>query len=203
MKKDRPQSRKHNLVEQEVDGELLIYDLESNKAFCLNQTSALVWQACDGKRTVAEIGDILGKQLKTQTDEDIVWLALDQLSREKLIDPAMSVTAKFEGMSRREIVKKIGLGAMIALPMVASLVAPTAISAQSALQAPGFVFAGALTLTTNMCAGGGGGTPDLNARITACNTTYGTSCTSTMATIVVGGCTDNGSGGTSFTCQCA
>jgi len=30
MKENRPQSRKHNLVEQELDGELLIYDLERN-----------------------------------------------------------------------------------------------------------------------------------------------------------------------------
>src|SRR5438552_16100347 len=133
MKKDRPQSRKQNLVEQEVDGELLIYDLETNKAFCLNQTSALVWQACDGKRTIAEIGDVLGKQLNTQTNEDIVWLALDQLSKQKLIDPPVDLVNKFQGMSRREVIKKIGIGSMIALPVVASLVAPRSIHAQSAL----------------------------------------------------------------------
>ena len=131
MMKNRPQSRRENLVEQEVDGELLIYDLNKNKALCLNHTSALVWQACDGTRTIAEINDLLGKQLKSQTDEDIVWLALDQLSKEKLIDPQVDLGSKFEGMSRREIIRKIGLGSMVALPVVASLVAPTSAFAQT------------------------------------------------------------------------
>jgi hypothetical protein len=91
----------------------------------------LIWQACDGKRTIGEINDILGKRLQTRTDEDIVWLALDQLSKEKLIDPAIDLGSKFEGMSRRQVIKKIGLGSMVALPVVASLVAPTAASAQT------------------------------------------------------------------------
>jgi len=200
MKKDRPQSRKQNLVEQEVDGELLIYDLERNRAFCLNQTSALVWQACDGKRTVAEIGDVLGKQLKAQTDEDIVWLALDQLSKEKLIDPPVDLKTKFQNLSRREVIKKIGIGSMIALPMVASLVAPTAIHAQSGLQAPGFVFSTQLTLVANNCTASG----SITARNTACNNTYGSQCTSTSAMLVVGSCVaDTPSPGiTTFSCSC-
>jgi len=202
MKKDRPQSRKQNLVEQEVDGELLIYDLETNKAFCLNQTSALVWQACDGKRTVAEIGDVLGKQLNTQTNEDIVWLALDQLSKQKLIDPPVDLGTKFHNLSRREVIKKIGIGSMIALPVVASLVAPRAIHAQSALLPAGSPVGGTLTLAANMCAGDGGGGPDYAARVTACNSTYGMLCVSAMAFATVGGCTDNGGGGTNFTCMC-
>ncbi|PYS89856.1 MAG: hypothetical protein DMF62_06280 [Acidobacteria bacterium] len=194
MKKDRPQSRKQNLVEQEVDGELLIYDLERNRAFCLNQTSALVWQACDGKRTVAEIGDILGKQLKAQTDEDIVWLALDQLSREKLIEPPVDVVSKFEGMSRREVVKKIGIGSMIALPIVASLVAPTAIHAQSGGLAPGAP-SGTATITGLSC-----GAPDALARAAQCNTQTGMNCMSGMATSASPGvCVGNAT----QTCQCA
>lgn len=135
MKNNRPQSRKQNLVEQEVDGELLIYDLERDRAFCLNRTSALVWQACDGNRTITEINSLIGQQLKTQTDEDIVWLALDQLSKEKLINPEIELSGKYEGMTRRQIVKKIGLGSMVALPVVLSLLAPVAAQANSACMA--------------------------------------------------------------------
>jgi hypothetical protein len=46
--KDYPISRQNNIVTQEVESELLIYDLVENKAFCLNETSAFVWQNCDG-----------------------------------------------------------------------------------------------------------------------------------------------------------
>ena len=130
-KENKPKSRKENIVVQEVDGEVLIYDLERDKAYCLNKTSAIVWQTCDGTRTIAEINDHLGKQLNAQTDEDIVWLALDQLSKEKLIDPSVDLKSKFEGMSRREVVRKIGLGSVVALPLVASLVAPSPLMAQS------------------------------------------------------------------------
>lgn len=124
-KNNKPESRKENIVVQEYDGEVLIYDLESNKAFCLNQTSALVWQACDGKRTIAEITDWLGNHLNSQTNEDVVWLALDQLSKENLLEET-NVPNKFEGLKRREVIKKIGLASLVALPVIASLAAPVA-----------------------------------------------------------------------------
>lgn len=130
-KKNNPLSRQENLVVQEIDGEVLIYDLKENKAFCLNETSALVWQSCDGKRTIAEISDIVGKQLNAKANEDIVWLALDQLSKENLIQNAEIPNGKFSGLSRREVIKKVGLASAIGLPLVATLVAPMAIHANS------------------------------------------------------------------------
>lgn len=138
-----PTSRKENLVVQELEGEVLIYDLEKNKAFCLNETSALVWQSCDGSRTIAEISDAVGKQLNSQVNEDIVWLALDQLSKENLIESKSEVKNKFAGLSRREAVKRVGLASLIALPMIASLTAPVA--AQSGTCTPG-----ACTCSTTM-----------------------------------------------------
>ena len=195
MEKNRPQSRKRNLVEQEVDGELLIYDLESNKAFCLNQASSLIWQACDGNRTVAQINDLLGKQLQARTDEDIVWLALDQLSKENLIDPPVDLETKFAGMSRRQVIKKIGVGSMIALPMVASLVAPTAIHAQSGQLAPG-AFSGNATIPGGNC-----GNPLQGVRDAACQSQTGLMCTSLMAAQQQPGvCTAGPT--TTFSCAC-
>jgi hypothetical protein len=126
-----PLSRKENIVVQELDGEVLIYDLTENKAFCLNQTSALVWQSCDGTRTIAEINDLLGKQLNSQVNEDVVWLALDQLSKENLIQTDYKPNEKFSGLSRREVIRKVGLASVIALPVVTSLVAPLAVHANS------------------------------------------------------------------------
>lgn len=127
-----PKARKENLVVQELDGEVLIYDLNTNKAFCLNESSALVWQACDGNKNVSEIRNSLGKQLNSPVNDDYVWLALDQLKKENLIENKDEVVADFKGLSRREVVKKIGLGTMLALPIVASLTAPMAVHALSA-----------------------------------------------------------------------
>ncbi len=126
-----PKARKENLVVQESEGEVLIFDLDKNKAFCLNETSTLVWQLCDGNNSVSEISESISRKLNSPVNEDFVWLALDQLKKEKLIVNGEEVVSNFAGMSRREVIKKVGLGTMIALPLVSSLVAPTAVSAQS------------------------------------------------------------------------
>lgn len=118
-----PIARKEGLVLQEMPDELLVYDLETNKAHCLNETSALIWKACDGDKSVSEITVSLGNSVP----EELVWLAIDQLNEKNLLEN--KVPTKFSGQTRREVIKKIGLASVIALPFVASLVAPTSVLA--------------------------------------------------------------------------
>jgi hypothetical protein len=134
MTSKRPKSRTEDLVVQEADGEKLIYDLRSNKAFCLNATAALVWEACDGTRDVNDIGNHLSSKLRSKANDDLVWLALDQLKKENLLEEESAVENRFQGVSRRDVIRKIGLGSMIALPIVASIVAPRAVQAQTCVQ---------------------------------------------------------------------
>ena len=124
----RPIARKSGLVVQEVPDEVLVYDLESNKAHCLNQSAALVWSSCEGNNSVSEIAKIVESQAGGKVTDDFVWLAIDQLSENNLLEK--QVSSAFAGTSRREVIKKIGLASMIAVPVIASLVAP-----QSALAA--------------------------------------------------------------------
>lgn len=131
MKENKPLGRKENIVVQELDGEVLIYNLNDNKAFCLNETSALVWQMCDGNKSVSEISQAVGSKLNAPVSEDLVWLAIDQLKNEKLLANNEEIVPDFNGVSRREVIKKIGLTSMVALPFVSSLVAPKAAQAQS------------------------------------------------------------------------
>ena len=120
----RPVARKEGLVIQEMPDEVLVFDLETNKAHCLNQTAAFVWKACNGTNSVADITQSFGNQSGKPVDENLVWLAIDQLNENNLL--AEKLQANFGGQSRREVIKKIGLAAVIALPIVSSLVAPTA-----------------------------------------------------------------------------
>lgn len=131
-KRTAPKARKENLVFQEIDGEVLIYDLDTTKAFCLNKTSALIWQACDGSKDVSEIRNLLGKQLNSPVNEDLIWLALDQLKRENLIENSGELENKFEGIPRREAIRKIGMASLIALPVIAAIATPTAAQTASA-----------------------------------------------------------------------
>ncbi len=142
--KKNPLSRKDDIVVQELEGEVLIYDLRANKAFCLNETSALIWQACDGSKDIPQLSEFVGSRLNSKASEDLVWLALDQLKKEKLIENIHVSDGRFTGMSRRDVVKKIGLGTMIALPFVAGLNAPVAAHAAS-------VCAGAMCGRTLAC----------------------------------------------------
>ena len=120
----RPVARKEGLVIQEMPDEVLVFDTETNKAHCLNETAAFVWKACDGTKSVADITRAFGSQSGTAVDENLVWLAIDQLNESNLL--AEEVKANFNGQTRREVIKRIGLAAVVALPIVSSLVAPTA-----------------------------------------------------------------------------
>lgn len=128
---DNPLSRQSNIVAQELENEILIYDLNNNKAFCLNETSSLVYQFCDGKTSVAEISRLMSVRLRTSISEDFVRLALKSFRKNDLLDNGDELTDHFAGLTRREIVKKVGLTSMVALPFVASLVAPTSANAAS------------------------------------------------------------------------
>jgi hypothetical protein len=131
MQNLKPTARREGLVIQELNDEVLIYDLNTNKAHCLNKTAGTVWKYCDGSNSVSDIAALLKKEFKAEVNEDLVWLALDQLKKENLMAKSVELKNKFDGMSRREVIRKVGIGAMIALPIVSSLVAPPAASAAS------------------------------------------------------------------------
>lgn len=131
VEQQAPRARKERLIIQELPDEYLIYDLDRHKAHCLNRTAALVWQHCDGRRSVSELAAVLAQQLRVRVDEEVVWLALEQLGRTRLIEPRISRPGR-KSVSRREVIKRIGWTAAVGLPLVTSLVAPEAVQAVSA-----------------------------------------------------------------------
>jgi hypothetical protein len=139
-----PVARKDGLVVQEMAEEVLVYDLNSNKAHCLNQTAAFVWKSCDGTNSISEITKLFEMETGASVHEDLIWLAIDQLSEKNLLNREMTTTLM--GRSRREVIKKIGLATVVALPIVASLTAPTSALASTSCACvnPG----GCLTQTT-------------------------------------------------------
>ena len=122
-----PLARTNGLVVQEVPNEVLVFDMETNEAHCLNETAAMVWKYCDGKTSVPQIAEILGEGKESAISDDLIWLAIDQLNEHKLLEK--EVTTKFAGQSRREVLRKIGLASMVALPIIASMAAPRSVLA--------------------------------------------------------------------------
>ena len=126
-----PLSRRENIVLQEYGREILIYDLKRDKAYNLNETASLVWQACDGTRTINEISALIGRKLRLPVSNDFIWLALDGLRKENLLENANELAPPFAGVSRREVIRRIGLISLVALPTISSLIAPAAAHASS------------------------------------------------------------------------
>ena len=124
-KQRKPLARKEGLVIQELPDEVLVYDLDRDRAHCLNETAAFVWQHCDGRTSANEIARALGKKVNTAVDEKVVLFALDQLGRNHLMATPSVPPQLLAGLNRREMVRALGIAAAVAVPVVASIVAPT------------------------------------------------------------------------------
>lgn len=105
-------------------------------ASCLNRASALVWEACDGKKTTAQITETVNRKLESPVNEEFVWLALDLLRKDNLIANSDAVAPTFNGLSRRHVMRRIGTSMLVALPLITSVAAPPPAYAQSATCAP-------------------------------------------------------------------
>ena len=149
-----PQARRSGLIIQEVDSEVLIYDQETDKAHCLNETAAKVWNYCDGETTLADACTALSRQLETPVDEKLVWYAVDQFAKDNLLEKEMKVPAFIiPGMNRRQMVRTLGLAAVVAVPLVTSIVAPTPAQAATCTPLGGGCLSGA-TCCSGLCTSG-------------------------------------------------
>ncbi len=129
-----PTARQEGLIVNELEDETLVYDLERDEAHCLNQTAALVWKYCDGRTTVKEIATRVGIELKETIDPKVVWLALAQLRKKKLLAerlPRPASGLNRPRISRRELALKLGRVMVIALPLITTIAAPMPASAVS------------------------------------------------------------------------
>jgi hypothetical protein len=131
-----PLARTEKLIVKEIDDEVLVYDLVSDKAHCLNYTSALVWKNCDGTKSVSEINARLAEHSDTPIDERVVWLALDQLERFKLLDQVAPRPSHLSSMNRRQLVRTMSVAAL-ALPVIVSIAAQPAYAQASCLTPTG------------------------------------------------------------------
>ena len=125
-----PLMRTEGLVIQGLADEILVYDQQRHQAHCLNRTAATVWKHCDGRRTIAEIIELMTKELDTPVGEQVIWLGLGQLRKARLLEEPVSLSSSpFAAVSRREAIRRVGLVAAAALPLVTSIIVPTAAQA--------------------------------------------------------------------------
>jgi hypothetical protein len=125
-----PKARKNKLIVKELENEVLVYDENNFKAHCLNTTSALVWKFCDGRTSIPRMTQLLEKEMSVVVPEQTVWLALKQLEASRLLDVSVAQPAWMPHVSRRAVMRAIGIAA-VALPIVTTITNPTAAAAAS------------------------------------------------------------------------
>ena len=113
----KPLARTDECVVEYVGDEVLIYDQRTKEAHCLGQDAAMVWRVCDGRTDAAGIASALAM------DETTVRRAIDELEACSLLGAPPA-----EGATRREVTSrmvKYGAGAVVAVPLIYSIAAPT------------------------------------------------------------------------------
>jgi hypothetical protein len=115
-------------IVRQVADEFIVYDKDTHTAHCLNSTAAQVWRLCDGKKTVTQITRALGQDLNSTVEEDLVWVTLRKLAKSGLLLNRESAEIS---LSRRAFVGKMKVAALLAVPVVTSILVPTAAAAGS------------------------------------------------------------------------
>lgn len=149
----RPAARTERIAVEELDGELLIYDLDTHKAHCLNGEAAAVWRLCDGTRSVTELSATIAQGAPHEVAEELVLHALSELGKRKLL--VLEVPEAGSGVSRRELFRKLAIAgaAGLAIPVVRSIVAPTAAQAATCVP-PGGLCTASGQCCSGVCSGG-------------------------------------------------
>jgi coenzyme PQQ synthesis protein D (PqqD) len=129
MDQTSPKARREGLIVEELHEETLVYDTERDGARCLNRTAALIWKHCDGETTVAELAHLLEAEWASPVAEGIVWLTLEQLEQYHLLQEPMVQRKERMRPTRRELLR-LGIATTM-LPLVTSIMVPTAAMAQS------------------------------------------------------------------------
>jgi hypothetical protein len=122
LPRTKPLARTEDLILQEVDDEVLVYDQTFHRAHCLSPEAASVWRACDGETDTAAIGRKLG------LESEVVLRALAELEDKELLKEMEETTG---GTTRREFsfrVAKLG-AAGAAVPMIYSVAVATPMAA--------------------------------------------------------------------------
>lgn len=130
-----PARRKEDLIIQQVDDETLVYNRRNDQAHCLSRTAAAVWALCDGSTTIEDIASALHHDLAISGGSAVALLALRDLEKAGLLEPGYRAPATV--LSRREVAKRLGLAAAIALPLISTIVAPSPLMAASCIPAGG------------------------------------------------------------------
>ena len=125
MKDFRPQRRTAGLFRQDVEGETLLYDEEHHRALCLDGRAARIWALCDGTRDLRAITEALASEA-IALHVDAVVLTVERLGKARLLETP--VPQPRSTLSRRQLIRQLGLAAIPAILLITAPPARAAVS---------------------------------------------------------------------------
>lgn len=150
IKEKLPLARQDGLLVTQLEsGEMVVYDRQRDRVHCLNPTLVSIWKACDGSTSVADLCGELQRSLGLPPDEAILSLGLGELKTAHLLQEYDQVPE----VSRREALRRLGVGAAALLPLLTTVVAPTPAQAGTGLP-PGSSCTSGYQCRSGICVGG-------------------------------------------------
>lgn len=87
----RRPARSPRILAQEADGSTVLLSLDDGTYFSLNEVGGMVWELCDGTRTLADVVDAVCAEFDAPDDvvaDDVAALVEELASERLLVDPA-------------------------------------------------------------------------------------------------------------------
>lgn len=130
----RPFAQHDQYLIRELPNETLLYEKDTHEAHCLNKTAARIWRLCDGTRSMKDLAKAVEPESGVAADQ-VVQLAIGHLGKSGLLVSGFTLPAEADLHSRRAALVKFGLTALT-LPVVQSILVPTAQAAASVVPGP-------------------------------------------------------------------
>jgi hypothetical protein len=84
--------RLSSVKEYSLREEMLLYSPKTEMAFALNCSAQAIWELCDGKRTIVEIGEELGRRFDCSDSELLndIENSVNQFTNHGLLEPEIT-----------------------------------------------------------------------------------------------------------------
>jgi len=118
---------KANLLFEELEEEILVYDVDRHRVHSLNPVAAFLLRNASGDLTIRELADAYGKVVGSSVPDQLVHLGLERLQRARLLKEgefAPIPGRPEDSRTRREAIRRLALLGL-AIPTVMTVVTPT------------------------------------------------------------------------------
>ena len=103
---------KDGLVIQEMPDEVLVYDLNSNKAIALIKLRLSSGKPVTAQNPLAKSNALMEREFGENISEEMIWLSVDLLNKDNLLD---KINTKFKRLSTTGSLLKIWLNNRLSL----------------------------------------------------------------------------------------